>query len=485
MDRSSESGRFGLPISAKLTAWYGLTFALLLGIFGIYSYERFHQGLHARFDRHLRKQTRRMERFIDRSGPRPGFAHSDTLQAATLTFGREHQIYGLITGPRGRIYDRTPNLQGKAPPVQPPANATDTIRSIQWKGEDYRVRWQPLSEPASGAGPAWLAVLCSEEALHGTVGEFRRALLGGLGLTLVLALLGGYLLARRSLRPVDRLSSAARSVQLGREEGRSRLPVPSGTEDELTRLAATFNDLLARLEEAIERERQLSADAAHELLTPLTTLQTKVDVALQRDREASAYRSALTSAREEITHMIRAVRGLLSLHEVEQGGPPPREPVPLTELAARRIEYWQDQAKAEGIALTCRAEDRVQVAGHPDRLVEAIDNLLENALKYTPEGGSVELLVTGEDGEALLQVRDTGPGFEDGEGGQLFERFYRGTGAAQETRGSGLGLTAVRAIVKAHGGEVRAQSDGPGQGTTFVLRLPAQPTSTRSAQVGE
>ena len=261
--------------------------------------------------------------------------------------------------------------------------------------------------------------------------------------------------------------------RMGARDLSDRLPAEFGPRDELTELAETFNGLLDRLEGSVERERRFTANAAHELLTPLATLRSEAEVALRREREAGAYRDALGRLLLDVERMTATVQGLLQLARADTLAQQPEDRIDLSALVADRLARARSQAEAKGVALDAAVAPGVVIAAQASPVAEVIDNLLSNAVKYTPEGGRVALRLSHRNGSARLTVSDTGAGFEPAAADRLFDRFYRSDDAAvQAEPGSGLGLAIVRAIVERLGGEVSARSPGLGRGATFEVRLP-------------
>jgi signal transduction histidine kinase len=260
-----------------------------------------------------------------------------------------------------------------------------------------------------------------------------------------------------------------------------RLPSDFRTRDELTRLAETFNGLIGRLEDAAARERRFTANAAHELLTPLATLRSEAEVALRREREPSAYREALARVVDDVAHLTATVRGLLELARAEALSRTPEVRLDLGRLVRDRATRIRDAADAAGLSLDVEVDDGVRVAAEAAPLAEVVDNLLRNAVKYTPPGGRVRVHLshdhpTASDephGVARLEVADTGAGFDPAACDRLFDRFYRSDQPeVQAERGSGLGLSIVKAIAEAYGGAAGCASDGPGRGSRFWVELP-------------
>ncbi|MBI5802567.1 MAG: HAMP domain-containing protein [Verrucomicrobia bacterium] len=299
----------------------------------------------------------------------------------------------------------------------------------------------------------------------------RLWLVVGVAATAAAVWLVALLLLNHWLRTVD---AASESAHLIGTQGRlrERLFVPP-QDDELARLARTFNELLDRLEAAHTTQQRFLADASHELRTPLTVLRGEIEVALRRERTGQDYREVLQSAREEIERLSRLTENLLALARADAGeGIAAREQVDVAALChvvARKLSALSDLS---GVAITVDAPDPVLVHGDGVALERVLANLVENALRYSPRGEGVTLSVATEAAAAVVRVRDTGPGIPAEHLPHLFERFYRVDKArSREFGGAGLGLSIVQALIEAHGGSVSAASE-VGQGTEFCVRLP-------------
>jgi heavy metal sensor kinase len=247
----------------------------------------------------------------------------------------------------------------------------------------------------------------------------------------------------------------------------------TGTGDELDRLAATLNDMLGRLDVTFRQIRQFSADASHELQTPLTILQGELEVALRAPRSPDEYRRVLTSALEESGRIARLVEGLLLLSRADAGVlRMDHQPVDLACLVAEVCEQSQVLAKARGVALDLGPLTPMTLQGDPQHLRRLLVNLVDNGLKYTPAGGRVTLALHQDGAWAVLRVADTGIGLAPGEQERIFQRFYRvPTVMSRAAEGSGLGLCIARSIVEAHGGAIQVES-AEGHGSIFTVRLP-------------
>lgn len=279
------------------------------------------------------------------------------------------------------------------------------------------------------------------------------------------------MLAQSWLRTVDAAAQSARRIGSGHNL-RERLFVPAN-EDELSRLARAFNELLDRLESAHGTQQRFLADASHELRTPLTVLRGEIEVALRRDRPAADYREVLESSREEIERLSRLTENLLALARSDAGETlTASEPVELGTLCEKVRASLNARAEAAGVTLEIQAAEPLWVTGDPLALERICWNLADNALRYSPAGESVKLRLERAEAWASLQVEDAGLGISAEHLPHLFERFYRVDKArARQEGGAGLGLAIVKALVTAHGGEVRATST-VGKGSIFTVLLP-------------
>jgi len=303
-----------------------------------------------------------------------------------------------------------------------------------------------------------------------TRARFLLVMAGLFPVGLVLAGLGGWVLARRALRPVDRMVEAAQRISAERLAERVE---ETGAGDELDRLAQTLNRMLSRLDAAFQQVRRFSADASHELQTPLTALRGELEVALRSSRTPEEYQETLKSALEEIERIARLVEGLLILARAESGAlRMDRRPVDLAELVEE--VYWRLKVLADERSVDLRMDglEPVTVIGDRDRLRRLLVNLVDNAVKYTGPGGQVGLSLAREGDRVVMEVSDTGPGIPLEEQEQIFQPFFRSEAVLSE-RGSGLGLSIARSIALAHGGELSVEST-PGQGSTFRVGLPVE-----------
>jgi len=286
-----------------------------------------------------------------------------------------------------------------------------------------------------------------------------------------LASLGGLFLAGRALRPVDRITRAAQSISAHDLSRRLELDLPP---DELGRLAGAFNDMIARLDDAFCQQRRFTADASHELRTPLTVIKGNLSLALNRPRTAGYYRRVLAEVDQEVDHMRRLVDRLLTLARTDaQAVALDRQWVDLSALLAGLAEQVRPLLDAKGLSLALEIAPGLHLEGDPDTLAEAVLNLLDNAIRYTPEGGiGLRARYAGLNGsEVQVAVSDSGPGVPAEHLPHIFDRFYRVDRArSRDSGGAGLGLAIARELIRAHDGEITVDSV-PGGGTVFTVHL--------------
>jgi signal transduction histidine kinase len=311
----------------------------------------------------------------------------------------------------------------------------------------------------------------------GKSNEIRRALLrqfrvvvGWVSLiTMLVGVLGGLIITRSTLQPIYHLIQVVQGIiRTGRTDERVEGRGPRG--DAVSELVSLFNTMLDRITSLIGAMGESLDNVAHDLRTPMARLRGVAERALQSG-DPAAQREALADCLEESERILSMLNTLMDISEAETGVLKlAREPVELGALVEQVMELYEDVAEAKPIAVSFQAGERVIVNGAPERLRQALANLVDNAIKYTPAGGRVDIGVRADASEAIVTVRDTGPGIAVADLPRIWDRLYRADPSRSE-RGLGLGLSLVKAYVVAHGGTVQAESE-PGHGATFTVRLP-------------
>ena len=307
----------------------------------------------------------------------------------------------------------------------------------------------------------------SESSMDAQLRDLALILVLGLPIAVAVAGVGGYVLARRALAPIERMTSHARTITA--ERLNDRLPVDN-PDDEMGRLAAVFNQTLGRLEQSFEQMRRFTADVSHQLRTPLTAIRSVGEVGLRAGRrDEASYRAVIGSMLEETDRLSVLVDRLLSLSRAEthQSTLTP-DSVSLVELAEDVVGHLGVLAEEKGQSLSVDATGRPTAVVDRVVLRQALINLVDNAIKFTPSGGQVSVRVTSDDGTAVVDVTDTGPGIPSEARERIFDRFFRGDELAAS--GTGLGLSIAKGAVEANGGQLTLERSDA-QGTTFRIRL--------------
>jgi signal transduction histidine kinase len=445
-----------VPIRLRLTLAFALVMAAVLAATGLFVYLRLASGLDRTIEQDLHSRAADVVALAEQSdtGLREG-------RAARPSTG-----FAEILGVRGEVVDSTPGLASR------PLLGLAELRRAR-RGPAFfsgRVGGEPvrlLAQPVVAQEQRLVVVVgTSLEPRVETLGDLRMQLLVGGPIALLLASLAGYLVAAAALRPVERMSERAATIS-GASPGR-RLPVPRA-DDEVGRLGRRLNEMLGRLEAAVERERMLVSNASHELRTPLSLMKTEIELALADPHSAPALAAALRSAAEETDRLSQLTDDLLLLARADAGDLPlRRSDVPAAELLETISTRYARRAADAGRTVELSTDPHLVVRGDRRRLEQALANLVENALRHG--GGAVRLEAAERDGTLELRVRDAGPGFPPGFVDRAFERFSRPEGA-RDTPGAGLGLAIVAAIAHAHGGAASASS-APDGGAVVTITVP-------------
>lgn len=457
-------------ISRRLSLWYSLSILFLLGAFAVITYAEFHQSIHNDFDQHLNHETSLLLPLIRSAEGAPLFEDADVLNTTAYeTIGIYATFVRLLT-PDARVISVSPNFDGVADlAITIPTTYEAATVSRDWNDSPLRSLYTPLLNRDDQI-VGWLEVSGIEWVVHTQLDWLIRTYLAGILISTLLAFGGGYILARRALRPVEEITLAAKNIRatdLG-----ARLPTREGVNDEISRLAGTINDLLTRLENSINREQRFISNATHELLTPLTTLRGELDLARRQVADADTL-SSLNIALGDIDRMESIIRALLALSRAEKLTSAPRTRVDMGDLCSEHVDRFKDRADLQGVKMDVVCPKELFIEADPVHIGTVLDNLLDNALKYTPDSGTVTVRASVNAGSVRLSVDDSGYGFSTETAEKMFDRFYRSDAAEiQKKSGSGLGLAIARAIVQAYDGEISSSSPGLDRGASFVVEFP-------------
>lgn len=308
----------------------------------------------------------------------------------------------------------------------------------------------------------------------------RQAFFLGLGFMALVGLGGGWLVSRSLLARVDAVSATSRTIMEGDLSG--RVPV-SGSGDELDRLSQNLNAMLERIEQLMLGMREVSDNIAHDLKTPLNRLRNRAETALRNDGDAKACKEALESIIEEADDLIKTFNGLLSIARLEAGtAGEPRDDIELESLIRDVVELYEPSAEDAGLSLAAGDANSATMTGDRQLIMQALANLIDNAIKYGAEGGAIEVSAAGHEDRIDIHVADRGMGIPEKDRQRVQKRFVR----LEESRsrpGSGLGLSLVAAIARFHGGRLQLEDNAPG--LRAVLSLPRKPAQSIPGSSGQ
>jgi heavy metal sensor kinase len=438
-----------IPIRIRLTLFFAVAMAVVLAAVGLFVYTSVASDLDRAFDKDLRSRSQALAALVQRGGSVRATGTADTFAE-------------LVT-PRGRVVDATPQLRGEVilSPSQLAlaANGPRFFDRPRLPGQDEagRMLALPLQNDV-------LVVGATLEHRNDTLTSLQAAFLVGGPVALLLMSIGGYLLAGAALRPIE--SMRRRAAEISTSSLDARLPVPRG-DDEVSRLGRTLNEMLARLEDGLERERRFVADASHELRTPLTTLRAELELALRRSRTTQEFENSIRSATAETERLARIADDLLLLARAEQGNLALRpEPTDIVDMLQAVRDRFDARAELEGRSLQVDAQDTPVASIDRLRIEQAVGNLVDNAFRHGR--GPITLTADSVNSSVELHVLDEGPGLPPEFRDHAFKPFSRATPSGE---GSGLGLAIVETIARAHDGNAGAQLR-PDGGADVWIRLP-------------
>jgi heavy metal sensor kinase len=452
-----------LSIRWRLTLWNTLALAVVLLGFAALVYGLLARALYGQLDRKLVAGLEELER-----DERTRTDREERLRHWIYELKEHEDLFVVVYSPGGEVLQRTEELASASIPAAPPvAPGERRSRSL----DVPIVGRQRVLEGKVRLGDEECAVVLMAplEEVDAELGRLLTALLVAVPAALVGCGGVGYLLARKAVAPVDQLRRLTREITADRLD--RRLPV-STPGDEIGRLAQTINEMIGRLERSFAETRRFTADASHELRTPLAAIRTEAEVGLSRALGEADCQHLLGSILEECDRLTRLIEQLLALAREDAGvARAAHEPVDLTALVQNVAETMRPLAESKGVALTTETDGRAEVRGDGARLRQVFYNVLDNAIKYTPPGGAVTVRSERAGRDAVVTIRDTGPGIPPEHLPRVFDRFYRVDKArSREEGGTGLGLSIAQSIVTAYGGRIELAST-PGQGTTCTVTL--------------
>lgn len=465
-----------LSIGVRLTLWYLAIFALAQLVFGAGMWVLLRHYLYDLADDSLESQVEDLQKFF---ATQKGDASFASLQRALTEAYVDHAgDYLQVYADDGKwVYQSEFMKAHPLAQVMP-----ERIQNLTF--EDHRMDGKPVrfaTQRFAINGHTYAAqtgVLTSD--VVDTLSVFRLYLVMSAPLVLLAAAAGGYWLSRRALAPVDAIVRSTREISGTNLDCRLE---KLHTGDELQRLSDTLNEMLGRIEGAFQRVTQFTADASHELRTPVSLIRTEAELALRRSRGEDQYKESLEHILQEAERTTVLIEEMLALARADSGHASLKmHPLNLGGVLQAAAESWRQVAAVYRLEFNDRGTAReLFVMGDEVALRRTINTLLDNAFKYTVPPGNVELALEQKDDKAILIVQDSGIGIALEEQEKIFERFYRVDKArVRETQGAGLGLAIARWIVQQHGGTIRVES-APGNGATFSVELPLITSPTQNA----
>lgn len=455
------SDRVSQALGLRLAAWYLGTFLASTLVIGGLTYGLLASSLEAR-DHDVIQSTLREYAARYQAGGLPALARAIEIEQRS---GRREPLFVRLVGPfEDVLLYSLPETWG-AFDLSELAGGPNAIWG-QVPARDRNAILEVATLPLGGG--TVLQVGKTSESRDELLSRFRRVLLLGLTAALVIGIAGGLFLTRSTLKPLRDLRDAVQRI-LNTGQTNDRVPV-YGTDDAVDELSDLFNAMLARITTLIDGMRNALDHVAHDLRTPMTRLRVMAETALATN-DPVKQREALSDVLEESDRVLSMLTTLMDISEAETGTMMlTRSAVDVTTLVAEVIDLYEDTADEARVAVSASVAPGLVVSADRDRLRQALANLMDNAIKYTPAGGRVEVAAAREGASVVIRVRDTGAGIPAHDLPRIFDRLYRGD-QSRATRGLGLGLSLVRAYIEAHGGTVEVES-APGTGSTFTIRLP-------------
>jgi signal transduction histidine kinase len=453
--------RLGQALGLRLAAWYLGTFLVSTVVIGGLTYGLLSSLLEAR-DHDIIQSTLREYATRYQAGGLPALARAIEIEQRS---GTREPLFVRLVGPfQDVLLYSLPEAWGAFDLSELPGGPSDIWAQVRARDRNAVLE---VATVRVGGGSV-LQVGKTSEARNQLLANFRRVLIMGAGVALMIGVVGGVFLTRSTLKPLRDLRDTVRRIlQTGQTD--DRVPV-YGSEDTVDELSHLFNAMLARITTLIHGMRNALDHVAHDLRTPMTRLRVTAESALASN-DPVKQREALSDVLEESERVLSMLTTLMDISEAETGTMKLNlSDVDVAALAGEIRELYEDTAEGAGVALTVNVPADLVVRADRDRLRQALANLVDNAVKYTPRGGGVEVDAAIGGNANAIHVKDTGAGIPERDLPRIFDRLYRGD-QSRATRGLGLGLSLVRAVIEAHGGTISVSSR-PGEGSTFSIRLP-------------
>lgn len=468
-------------IRSKLTFWFVLIFAVIVLIADLYLYRSFESSLMGSIDDALYTIAEEVEHTILKAPPTVWRKEIKNVKDEFITYRFFIQIIEF-TGPHRenmRVITKSEVLSESVMANLPadtwtPLSDTPGYRTIGYESvSPTPIRLILFPVISEGSAAYIVQVGTSLKKTEQALDKLLAILCISGPIILLLCSVGGYLILTRAIKPVKEVVHTAKKITA--QDLSLRIDLQDKG-DEIGELVATFNRMIERLERSVEQIRQFSADVSHELRTPLTIIRGEIETTLRKERSGQDYKNALQSVYEETRKLEKMIDNLLFLSQIESRESCPQVNVPVFEVLLGAIQIFKPVADQKGIRIGIKKIDALQVKGDETLLKRLFSNLIDNAVKYTPAGGSITISLEEREKQALFTIEDTGIGIPQDSLPFLFNRFYRVDPArSPETTGSGLGLSIVRSIVNIHRAVIDIRSK-PRHGTTVSVYFPMTTT---------
>jgi len=474
-------GKFYQRTDFKMTLWYVLTFLVSALVVCLVLYLGLRYRLLSEIDQFLLDETTEMERVLSKEPKETYFL----MRFEDEVMGRKYYpFFFQILDPNGKPLYVSEGFREIGYELQERVlinarNRKETLEEINSYGG--KIAFHIISTPIYKNGKLTEIIQLGTHLhfVRQNLSHFRNNILAALPVILVLGTLGGWILARRSLAPIGYIASKAENIS---SQNLSERLTPRGTGDEMDMLIRTINEMIARLESSFKRMAEFTADASHELKTPICAMRGEAEVLLLKERRAEEYQEGLAHFIEQFDHLNQMINDLILLSKVDTTQVELKmTPLRLDHLMKDLCNLFQVLAEQKNIALETGSLEEVTVIGDKVRLQQLFTNLIDNAIKYTSRG-AIHITVEKDESAVLVKIIDTGMGIPKEEREKIFKRFYRmDKSRSRETGGVGLGLSIAEWIVHAHQGSIEVDSE-VNQGSTFTVSLPLRRIANPSHQ---
>jgi len=469
---SKQRIKFYRRLDFRLTFWYSCAFLFTTLIICTFLYVRMRHNLLKGIDRFLFDDGREVAAILLKSDN----PHNEEImelikETATRRF---YPLHFRIMDSEGneqfvskrKIFNSIPLRKDLLKKTTGKKGITETVYHPQRK-HPHRIYTFPIYQ--EGKIKYIVQVATTLKFMNKSLRNFRSNIAQAFPLVLLLGALGGWLLGRGSLKPIGEVTRTARRITASNLTERIAL---NHTGDELDELIMTINDMISRIEDAFKRIAQFTADASHELRTPLCSMKGEIEVTLSQERDTEEYKKTLINCGERLEKLVKMLNGLLFLARADGRSMVNTVPLPLDELLINLSEFFDPLARQKNITLSLERMEDTFVMGDKTLLQQLFTNLIDNAIKYTPEGGKIILRMNVDHEMVEVSVRDTGIGIPEEDLPHIFKRFYRvDQSRSREAGGSGLGLSICHFIVEAHHGQIKVESE-VNRGSVFSVCLP-------------